>query len=42
MVRLSKLANLDKELVIGKLGHLLEAEIQQLNQNLIKLLQLEK
>ena len=42
LVRLSKLATIDNELVIGKLGGLAEADIQQLNTNLIKLLQLEK
>jgi len=42
LVRLSKLATIDNELVIGKLGNLTETEIQQLNKNLIKLLQLEK
>ena len=42
LVRLSKLATINNELLIGKLGTLMEAEIQQLNKNLIKLLQLEK
>lgn len=42
LVRLSKLATIDNELLIGKLGNLSEANIQQLNKNLIKLLQLEK
>lgn len=42
LVRLSKLAILDNGLVIGKLGNLIEADIQQLNKNLIKLLQLDK
>ena len=42
LVRLSKLATIDNELVIGKLGNLTETEIQQLNKILIKLLQLDK
>jgi len=42
LVRLSKLATIDNELLIGKLGNLIKADIQQLNNNLIKLLQLEK
>lgn len=42
LVRLSKLATLDNELLIGKLGNLIEADMQRLNKNLIKLLQLEK
>ncbi len=41
LVRLSKLATIDSKLVIGKLGNLSGAEIQQLNQKLIQLLQLE-
>lgn len=42
LVRLNKLATIDNDLVIGKLGNLIETDIQQLNKNLIKLLQLEK
>lgn len=42
LVRLSKLATIDKELVMGKLGTLMETDIQQLNKKLIKLLQLDK
>lgn len=42
LVRLSKLATIDNELLIGKLGKFTEADIQQLNKSLIKLLQLEK
>jgi len=42
LVRLSKLATIDNELLIGKLGNLTEADIHQLNKSLIKLLQLEK
>ncbi|KAA5543377.1 type II toxin-antitoxin system PemK/MazF family toxin [Adhaeribacter rhizoryzae] len=42
LVRLSKLATINNELLIGKLGNLIEADIQQLNKNLIKLFQLEK
>ena len=41
LVRLSKLATIYNELVIGKLGSLTETDIQQLNKNLIKLLQLD-
>lgn len=42
LVRLNKLATIDSELVIGKLGNLTTAEMQQLNKNLIRLLQLDK
>jgi len=42
LVRLSKLATIDNELIIGKLGNLIETEIQQLNKNLVKLFQLDK
>ena len=42
LVRLSKLATLDNELVIGKLGNLHKPNIQKLNKNLVKLLQLDK
>lgn len=42
LVRLSKLATIDIELVIGRLGTLIQTDIQQLNKNLIKLLQLNK
>ena len=40
LVRLSKLATIDLELVIGRLGSLSNAGIQELNKNLIQLLQL--
>lgn len=42
VVRLNKLATIDNDLIIGKLGNLREADIQQLNSNLIQLLQLNK
>ena len=41
LVRLSKLATINNELVIGKLGNLIETEMQQLNKNLFKLLHLD-
>ena len=40
LVRLNKLATIDKELVLGRLGSLSNKDVQQLNQNLIQLLQL--
>jgi mRNA interferase MazF len=41
-IRLNKLATIDKELVIGRLGSLDDASIQQLNENLILLFQLKE
>lgn len=40
IVRISKFATLDKELVIGRLGTLEQEYIEDLNQGLIKVLQL--
>jgi mRNA interferase MazF len=40
IIRLNKLATLDKELVIGKIGNLLDKEIAIVNRNLLKLFQL--
>ena len=42
LVRLSKLATVDRELIIGKLGSLTPPETEQLNRSLIQLLQLDK
>ena len=42
IIRLNKLATIDKELVIGRLGSLDDASIQQLNKNLILLFQLKE
>ncbi|GEO02641.1 hypothetical protein AAE02nite_03050 [Adhaeribacter aerolatus] len=42
LVRLNKLATLDVELVIGRLGNLSVAEISVLNKSLIQLFQLNK
>lgn len=41
VIRLSKLATLDKELVMGKLGVLDKLAIQELNQKLAKLFRLK-
>ena len=41
LIRLSKLATIDIELVIGRVGSLSEVEIEELNKNLIELLQLK-
>ena len=42
LVRLSKIATIDTELVLGRLGSISDADTQQLNRNLIQLLQLSK
>lgn len=42
LLRLSKLATLDKDLIIGRLGNLDPQIINLINKNLIKLLQLER
>jgi len=42
LLRLSKLATIDKDLAIGKLGNLETQYLQIVNQNLIKLLKLEE
>jgi mRNA interferase MazF len=42
LIRLNKLATIDKELVIGRLGKLDEPSIRLLNQNLIQIFQLGK
>lgn len=41
LIRLSKIATIDKELVIGRLGSVSTIELSKLNKNLIQLLQLE-
>ena len=41
LIRLSKLATIDKELVIGRLGNLSTADITTVDKNLVKLLKLE-
>lgn len=41
VLRLSKMATIDKDLILGKLGELSLAEHAQLNDNLIKLLELQ-
>lgn len=40
LIRTNKIATIDSELALGKLGSLSHAELHQLNQNLIQLLQL--
>src|SRR5690606_17937190 len=40
LIRLGKLATLDKNLVVGLLGELSEAEMEKVNQNLLRLFQL--
>jgi mRNA interferase MazF len=40
LVRLSKLATIDIDLIIGRLGRLSEADTSELNKSLIQLLQL--
>jgi mRNA interferase MazF len=40
LIRLSKLATIDKDLVIGKLGNLLQDELVDVDKNLIKLFKL--
>lgn len=42
LIRLNKLASIDKELIIGKLGELEEDYIELLNKNLIQMFELEK
>lgn len=41
LIRLRKIMTIDKELVIGKLGHLHHLKIEEVNRNLIRLLDLE-
>jgi mRNA interferase MazF len=41
LIRLNKIAKLDKELIFGRLGTLTYSEINHLNKNLIKILQLD-
>lgn len=41
LIRLSKITTVDKDLVIGKLGSVTDAEIKQVNRNLIELLDLK-
>lgn len=41
VVRLSKLATLDKDLAIGRLGRIDEATVKQVNKNLIQILKLD-
>lgn len=41
IVKLGKLATLDKELVIGRLGNLTATEIKKLNEHLVQLLRLK-
>lgn len=40
LIRLSKLATLDKDLVIGKLGNLLQDELTSVDKNLVKIFRL--
>jgi len=40
LIRLSKLATIDKDLVIGKLGNLLQDELVNVEKNLVKLFKL--
>lgn len=40
LLRLSKITTIDKDLILGKLGELNELDIQNINQNLIKILNL--
>jgi mRNA interferase MazF len=40
IIRLSKLATLDKDLVLGKLGNLSQSEMATVNKNLIKIFKL--
>jgi len=42
LIRLNKMATIDKELVLGRLGSLDEPSIRLLNQNLIRIFQLFK
>jgi mRNA interferase MazF len=41
LIRLSKLATIDKDLVIGKLGNLLLNELKQVDENLSKIFKIE-
>ncbi len=41
LIRLNKLATIDKELVIGRLGSLNEPSMEMLNKNLIRIFQLK-
>ena len=40
LLRLSKITTVDKDLILGKLGELNELDMQNINQNLIKILNL--
>jgi len=40
LLRLSKITTIDKDLILGKLGELNTLDIQNINQNLIKILNL--
>lgn len=42
LVRLSKIATIDKELAIGKLGNLTSKEIVKVNRNLVSIFKIEK
>ncbi|MBZ9787861.1 type II toxin-antitoxin system PemK/MazF family toxin [Psychroflexus sp. CAK57W] len=41
LIRLNKMATVNKDLVIGLLGHLEEKEVRNLNQSLISILKLD-
>jgi mRNA interferase MazF len=41
IIRLNKIATLDKDLVLGRLGQITVAEVQLLNKNLVSILQLD-
>jgi len=41
LIRLNKIATLDTDLIFGRIGTLTNSEINKLNQNLIKILQLD-
>ncbi|SHI65049.1 transcriptional modulator of MazE/toxin, MazF [Tangfeifania diversioriginum] len=42
VIRLNKIATLDKEIVLGRLGTLEESVVKEINKNLIRILQLQK
>lgn len=42
LVRLTKLATIDKELIVGRLGEITKTEVKQINKNLITLLSLDE
>ncbi len=41
LVRLSKLATIDKDLALGRLGTISKPDLERVNQNLLKLFQLD-